>query len=149
MGNSLMHFKNEGFWIHDFYLEPIIFFVSKSLSDKISANQIESDHYEWFVNYNENLKNLFMGANDGSLDLEFDVLNQNEYRLSLIQEILSSISSVLSAIDINLDLGNFDKIGDYEFGNYANWEHSINSQVIAKKIDEILEFVFNDASNVS
>ena len=141
MGNSLIHFQEKKLWVHDFYLEPIIFFVSKLLSEKIEKQEVDKNHIEWFKTYNTELKDLFMGASDGALDLEFDLLKENEYRLTVVKDILTSIFSLLNSIDTNLNKDQFDAIGDYSFGNYANYDSSINTKTLAKEIAKILDFI--------
>jgi len=141
MGKSLIHFQEKKLWVHDFYLEPIIFFVSKLLSEKIEKQEIDKNHIEWFKVYNSQLKNLFIGVSDGALDLEFDLLNENEYRLMIVKDILISIFSLLNSIDINLSKDQFDTIDSFSFGNYANWDSPINTKTLAGKIAEILDFI--------
>lgn len=141
MGNSLLQLKDNAFWLHDFYLEPTIFFVSKLLSEKIDRQEIDKDHIEWFRAYNEQLKNLFMGASDGALVLKLDLLNENEYRLSVIRSILHSIFALLNAVDTDISREQFAKIGKFPFGHYANWESPINTKTLAKKIEELIQFI--------
>lgn len=141
MGNSLIHFQKNTLWIQDGYLEPIIYFVSKLLSEKITVGQIDSKHVEWFQTYNDELKNLFMGASDGALDFEFDVLNEDDYRLSVIKDLLVSIFSFLNSIDVDLSANQFDEIGGYSFGNYSNWNQPTNTKLIAKKVLKILDLI--------
>ena len=141
MGKSLIYIQNKSLWFHDYHLEPIIFFVIKALSEKIEKFEIESDHIEWFKDYNVELQNLFMGVSDGALDFEFDKLNQNIYRISLIKSILMTLFSIFNSIDVNISKKQFDKIDDFFFGNYANWEEPINSKNLAEKINELISFI--------
>jgi len=141
MGNSMMIFKKKTFWLHDFYLEPILFFVSKLLTNKIENKAIESEHIEWFKIYNSNLQGLFLGASDGALDLELDILNENEYRINVMKDLLNSTYAIFNSIDVDFKAEQFDGIDDYEFGNYANWSNPINTKILSEKILEILAFI--------
>jgi len=44
MGNSLIHFQDKSLWIQYYHLEPIIFFISKPLTEVLHRKEIESEH---------------------------------------------------------------------------------------------------------
>lgn len=141
MGNSLVEFQEKSLWIHDLYLEPIIFFVSKAITKKIDLDEIDIDHQDWFKIYNDKLEDLFMGASDGALDLDFDLLNENTYRLSIVRNILITLYSHLDSMDAKLHREQFSKIGTYSFGSYANWNEPLHTKDLALKVKELLDFI--------
>ena len=110
----------------------------KVLTQKIDNKEIEEGEIEWFRKYNRTLIDLFIGASGGALDLDFELLNQNKYRLQIVREILVSISAVFRSIEMNLSKEMFGKIGGYDFGIYANWENPIPCGRIAREIDQLL-----------
>ena len=123
MGKSMMSYNSKTLWMSDYNLEPITYFVHSSLENKLRNNLIDKEHRRWFEEYNQNLVNLFMGANDGALDLEFDRLEARDYCMTLIRNILYSTSIFLKSININLDPSSFRAIGVYRIGSYANCIH--------------------------
>ncbi len=141
MSNSMMTFNKKTLWIHDAYLEPIIYFVWKEIDHKIHEKKIPTSHLEWFTNYNQELANLFIGANGGALDLEFDALKTDPYRFDLVKDILISISDFLHSENRFLRKDDFGNIGEYSFGVYSIWDDKMSSRKIAEEILEIIEWI--------
>ncbi len=141
MGNSMIQFRNKSLWVHDIYMESIIFFVLKVLNEKIKRNEIEVGHLNWITSYVDDLQKLFYGASDGALDLEFDRLEENPYCFSLVKAALISMYALLNAVDMELSKHQFDLLAGLEFGIYANWDEPLQSKELAQKIGDVLDFV--------
>jgi len=134
MPKSLLHFKGQNVWVHDSYLEIILYFCS-------NLPEYQQDEQDWMVKLKELVPFYLQGFIPGAIDLK---LNDNltdpdrvDYFIGLLTDTRSAIAKQGEILDINL----LNQVEGIKGEDAVLWEKPMATETLTDIIDQLISLI--------